>query len=199
METNIAILYFSGYGHTQKQAEAVAQGAQSTTDAKVDMLVIDKEGNLPDADWATLTKADAIIFGAPTYMGGPAWQFKKFADASFKAWRTQEWKEKVAAGFTNSSSLNGDKFSTLTYLYTLAMQHGMVWIGAGLKPASKKESTRNDVNWLGGFAGLLAQSPVDATPEEGPSPGDLETARIFGKRVADYAKRTSIKGSAITL
>ena len=190
METNIVILYFSSYGHTQKQAEAVEHGAQSTTDTKVEMLVIDKEGNLSDADWATLAEAHAIIFGTPTYMGGPAWQFKKFADTSFKPWRTQEWKDKVAAGFTNSSSLNGDKFGTLSYLHTLAMQHSMIWIGLGLKPASKKESTRDDVNWLGGFSGLLAQSPVDATPEEGPSPGDLETARIFGKRVADYAKRT---------
>lgn len=190
METNIVIIYFSGYGHTQKLAEAVEQGAQSTTDTKVEMLVIDKEGNLSEADWATLAKAHAIIFGTPTYMGGPAWQFKKFADTSFKPWHTQEWKDKVATGFTNSSSLNGDKFGTLSYLHTLAMQHSMIWIGLGLKPASKKESTRDDVNWLGGFSGLLAQSPVDATPEEGPSPGDLETARIFGKRVADYAKRT---------
>lgn len=190
METNIAIVYFSGYGHTKKQAEAVEQGAQSTPDTKVEMLAIDKEGNLSDTDWVTLAKADAIIFGSATYMGGPAWQFKKVADTSFKPWRTQEWKDKVAAGFTNSSSLNGDKFSTLSYLHTLAMQHGMIWIGAGLKPSSKKESTRDDVNWLGGFSGLLAQSPVDATPEEGPSPGDLETARIFGRRVADYARKT---------
>ena len=189
METNIAIVYFSGYGHTKKQAEAVEQGAQSTPDTKVEMLAIDKEGNLSDTDWVTLAKADAIIFGSATYMGGPAWQFKKVADTSFKPWRTQEWKDKVAAGFTNSSSLNGDKFSTLAYLHTLAMQHGMIWIGAGLKPSSKKESTRDDVNWLGGFSGLLAQSAVDATPEEGPSPGDLETARIFGKRVADYARK----------
>ena len=166
METNIAIVYFSGYGHTKKQAEAVEQGAQSTPDTKVEMLAIDEEGNLSDTDWAKLAKADAIIFGSPTYMGGPAWQFKKFADTSFKPWRTREWKDKVAAGFTT------------------------IWIGTGLKPSSKKESTRDDVNWLGGFSGLLAQSPVDATPEEGPSPGDLETARIFGKRVADYARKT---------
>jgi NAD(P)H dehydrogenase (quinone) len=190
METNVNIVYFTGYGHTKKQAEAVERGAKSIADTKVEMLAIDKEGNLSDADWATLARADAIIFGSPTYMGGPAWQFKKIADASFKVWRNQEWKDKIAAGFTNSSSPNGDKFSTLSYLHTLAMQHGMIWIGTGLKPASKKENTRNDVNWLGGFAGALAQSPADSTPEEGPPPGDLETARIFGKRVADYAKKT---------
>jgi NAD(P)H dehydrogenase (quinone) len=189
METNIAILYFSGYGHTKKQAEAVEQGAKSAVGTTVSSLAIDKEGNLSDADWATLAEADAIIFGSPTYMGGPAWQFKKFADTSFKAWSAQAWKDKVAAGFTNSASPSGDKFSTLSYLHTLAMQHGMVWIGLGLKPAGKKASTRDDVNWVGGFGGAMAQSPSDSTPEEGPSTGDLETARLFGERIASFTKR----------
>jgi NAD(P)H dehydrogenase (quinone) len=75
-------------------------------------------------------------------------------------------------------------------MQTLAMQHGMIWIGTGLMPANKKENTRNDVNWLAGFGGALAQSPSDASPDEGPLPGDLDTARIFGKRVAEYAKKT---------
>ncbi|MCW3096124.1 MAG: flavodoxin/nitric oxide synthase [Chthonomonadaceae bacterium] len=78
------------------------------------------------------------------------------------------------------------------------MQHGMIWIGTGLMPASKKKNTRNDVNWLGGFGGALAQSPADSTSEEGPLPGDLETARIFGKRVADYAKKTRSCGEMTT-
>lgn len=44
--------------------------------------------------------------------------------------------------------------------------------------------TRNDINWLAGSGGALAQSPSDASPEEGPLPGDLETARVFGARIA---------------
>jgi NAD(P)H dehydrogenase (quinone) len=145
------------------------------------LLAIDKEGNLPDAAWATMGGADAIIFGTPTYMGGPAWQFKKVADASSKIWFTMGWKDKIAAGFTNSASPNGDKFNTLTYLHTLAMQRGMIWIGTSLMAANMKASTRNDVNWLGGYGGALAQSPADSTPDEGPLPGDLETTRIFGR------------------
>jgi NAD(P)H dehydrogenase (quinone) len=186
--TQISIIYFSGYGHTKKQAEAVAAGAKSVAETTV--IAIDKEGNFPDSVWDTLEKSDAIIFGSPTYMGGPAWQFKKFADASSKPWHVQAWKDKVAAGFTNSASINGDKLYTLSYFNTLAMQHGMVWIGTGLQSANKKESKRNDVNWLAGYGGLLAQSPADASPDEGPLPGDLETAHIFGKRVAEYAKKT---------
>ena len=188
--TSIAIIYYSGYGHTKKQAEAVEQGVKSVAEVKVEMLAIDKDGNVPEFVWPVLEKADAIIFGSPTYMGGPAWQFKKFADASSKPWFSLAWKDKVAAGFTNSASINGDKFSTLSYFQTLAMQHAMIWIGTGLMPANKKESTRNDVNWLAGFSGALSQSPSDASAEEAPFPGDLETARIFGKRVAEYAKKT---------
>jgi NAD(P)H dehydrogenase (quinone) len=62
--------------------------------------------------------------------------------------------------------MNGDKFSTIQYFVTLAMQHGMVWVGTGMMPANSKAATRNDINYVGGFTGLLAQSPADATPDE---------------------------------
>ena len=180
----VAIVFHSGYGHTRKQAEAVRTGAASVPGVQAQLLQIDAEGNLPEAAWQTLNEADAIIFGTPTYMGSVSWQFKKFADASSKPWFTQAWKDKIAAGFTNSATINGDKLSTLTSLFTLGMQHGMIWVGTGMMPANTKAATRNDVNYLGSFSGLMAQSPSDASPEEGPLPGDLETARRFGARIA---------------
>ncbi|MBY0234794.1 MAG: flavodoxin family protein, partial [Burkholderiaceae bacterium] len=115
--SKIVVVFHSGYGHTKKIAEAVAQGAGAS------LAAIDAEGNLSEADWASLAAADGIIFGTPTYMGGPSWQFKKFADASSKVWFGQGWKDKMTAGFTNSASLNGDKFNTVQYLFTLAQQH----------------------------------------------------------------------------
>ena len=187
--TTTAIIYFSGYGHTAKQAEAVAIGAASVEGNTVQTIVIDKEGNITEQDWASLAAADAIIFGTPTYMGGAAWQFKKFADASSKPWFSQVWKDKIAAGFTNSATINGDKAATISYLMTFAMQHSMVWVGTGIMPSNAKAATRNDVNYLGGFSGLLAQSPSDSTPEEAPLSGDLETARLFGIRIAEWALR----------
>lgn len=186
---NIVIVFHSGYGHTRKQAEAVHAGAASVAGGQVESLAIDAEGNLPEGGWDKLAAADAIVFGAPTYMGGPSWQFKKFADASSKPWFGQAWKDKVAGGFTNSATINGDKYSTISYMFTLAMQQSMVWVGTGLMPANLKASTRNDVNWLGGFGGALAQSPADVGPDEGPLPGDLETARLFGIRIAQTALR----------
>jgi len=185
--TNISIVYFSGYGHTVKQAEAVHAGAESVQGAKVTSLRIDENGDLPDGGWDTLMSADAIVYGSPTYMGGPAWQFKKFADASSKQWFTQEWKNKVAGGFTNSSTINGDKGGTITYFVTLAMQHGQVWVGIGLMPANAKANSPADINWTGGSTGALAISPSDASPEEAPRAGDLETARLYGRRLAEMA------------
>jgi NAD(P)H dehydrogenase (quinone) len=186
--TNVVVIYHSGYGHTTKQAEAVHQGALSA-DAHSELIAIDAEGNINEAAWASLAAADAVIFGSPTYMGSVSWQFKKFADASSKPWFAQSWKDKIAAGFTNSASMNGDKLSTLHYMFTLAMQHSMVWVGTGTMPANSKAAQRNDVNYLGSFAGAMAQSPSDASPDEGPLPGDLATAQQFGKRVVETTAR----------
>ena len=178
--SKIAVVYHSGYGHTQRMAQAVAEGAGA------ELLIIDAEGNLPESSWAALAAADAIVMGSPTYMGSVSWQFKKFADASSKPWYTQAWKDKLFAGFTNSASLNGDKSSTLTYLFTLAMQHGGLWVSQGILPSNSKAAQRNDPNFLGSYSGAMAQSPSDAGAAE-MSAGDLETARSFGKRVAEVA------------
>ena len=183
--SKIVIVYHSGYGHTKKLAEAVLDGLQGAG-AHAKLLAV---GDLDDAGWAELDAADAIVFGAPTYMGGPSADFKKFADASSKAWFAQKWKDKIAAGFTNSATMNGDKFSTIQYFVTLAMQHSMIWTGTGLMPSNTKAATRNDLNFVGGFTGLLAQSPADASPEEAPPPGDLDTAKVFGARVAGVSAR----------
>ncbi len=182
--SKIAIVFHSGYGHTKRMAEAVADGA------KGELVAIDTEGNLTEAQWATLGAADAIIFGSPTYMGSVSWQFKKFADASSKPWFTQAWKDKIVAGFTNSASMNGDKLSTLHYMFTLSQQHGMIWVGTGLMPSNSKAAQRNDVNYVASFSGAMAQSPSDSSPDE-MLPGDLETARLFGARVAEVTGKFS--------
>lgn len=178
----VTVVYHSGYGHTKRMAEAVASGAGA------ELIAIDAEGNLPDGAWDKLAASDAIIMGSPTYMGMASWQFKKFADASSKVWFSQGWKDKLFAGFTNSATMNGDKHSTLHYMFTLAMQHSGIWVGTGMMPSNSKAAQRNDLNYVGSFAGAMAQSPSDAGPDE-VLPGDMETARQFGKRVAETAAR----------
>jgi NAD(P)H dehydrogenase (quinone) len=177
-----AVVYHSGYGHTKRVAEAVAEGAAAS------LIAIDAEGNIPENGWETLNAADAIIFGSPTYMGGPSWQFKKFADNSSKPWFEDKWKNKIFGGFTNSASINGDKLNTLQYFVLLAGQHGGLWVSLGIKPANVKASKRDDPNRMGSYIAPMAQSDADATPSE-MSEGDLETARLYGVRVAGIASR----------
>jgi multimeric flavodoxin WrbA len=178
----VAVVFHSGYGHTLRMAQAVADGAGA------ELVPIDAEGNVTEAGWDTLNAADAIIMGSPTYMGSVSWQFKKFADASSKPWFSQAWKDKVFAGFTNSATMNGDKLSTLHYLFTLAMQQGGIWVGTALMPSNSKAAQRNDINYVGSFSGAMAQSPSDSSPAEMPQ-GDLDTAKLFGKRVLEVASK----------
>ena len=186
---DIVVVYHSGYGHTQRMAQVVAAAAGAA------LLAIDAEGHLPESGWRQLAAADAIVFGAPTYMGGPSWQFKRFADASSKPWFAGTWRDKLFAGFTNSAAMQGDKLVTLDYFYHLAMQHGGLWLSLGLMPSNTKAAQRNDVNWIGCYSGAMAQSPADASVSEMP-PGDLETARQFGERVARAARRWAAGESA---
>ena len=103
----ISVVYHSGYVHTTNQANGIVSGIGSVENINANLIAIDQDGEITESDWKTLDASDAIIFGSPTYMGMGSWQFKKFADATSKRWFNQEWKNKIAAGFTNSASMNG--------------------------------------------------------------------------------------------
>lgn len=184
--TLVAVVYHSGYGHTAKQAEAVARGALSVADTNVALIKVEDS----EQYWDDLQKADAIIFGAPTYMGSASAPFKSFMDASSKVCATHGWKDKLAAGFTNSASQSGDKLGTLQQISIFAAQHGMLWIGLGLMPGNNSSSGKpDDLNRLGSYLGAMAQSNADQGPEFGPTASDLRTAELLGFRVATASKR----------
>ncbi len=182
MNSHISVVFHSGYGHTRKIAQAVAQGSGGT------LLAIDDKGELSPDGWAQLDASRAIVFGSPTYMANVSWQFKKFVDASSSVWARQGWKNKLAAGFTNSAGVSGDKLSTLYTLFTLSQQHGMLWVGTGMMPSNTKAAVRDDTNYLASFAGLMTATPADASPDE-MVPGDLRTSHLFGERIAEAARR----------
>jgi NAD(P)H dehydrogenase (quinone) len=185
--THVAIVYSSTYGHTSKQAEAVAEGAMESSEVSVWHLP--EDGSMPDGIWDDLAGADAIVFGGPTYMGGPPWQFKKFADATSEIWVNRNWQDKLAGGFTTSATVNGDKGECMSYFITLANQHGMLWVSLGQASPNAKEHGPKDMNWTGGNGGAMAIAPSDATPAEAPGVGDLASARAYGARIAVLAAR----------
>lgn len=181
----VAIAYHSGYGHTAVLAEAVHEGA-AEEGVTVRSLAVDV---LTEEDWAVLDAADAIIFGAPTYMGSASAAFHAFAEASSGRWSEQSWSEKFAAGFTNSGAMSGDKLCTLHYFTILAAQHGMHWISLGLLPGwNTSAGSEHDLNRLGIQLGAGAQSNNDQGIEA-VTKADVETARHLGRRVARTVAR----------
>lgn len=183
---HIAIIYHSGYGHTKKVAELVKEGT-NIDGVTSRIFTVEEAKNQLD----TLDDMDAIIFGAPTYMGSASAEMKAFMDATSSKWQDHKWRDKMAAGFTNSGSLSGDKLSTLIQISIFAAQHQMIWVSAGLPVAGTQEghgATAKQVNRLGSFLGLMTQSD-HADLENTPAPGDKESAVLFGKRVAQAVQQ----------
>ena len=183
----VAIVYHSGYGHTAAQARAVCEGVLAVAGVERRMVCAAAAAEDP----SLLDGADAMAFGCPTYMGSGSASFKAFMDATSGIWLDQGWKDRLAAGFTNSGGHSGDKLNTLVQLMIFAMQHGMVWIGLGL-PDGNNASTASDenLNRLGAYAGAMAQSNVDQGLD-GMLESDLLTARALGRRLAEAALRWS--------
>lgn len=184
--TRIAIVYHSGYGHTRRQAEAVGAGVREVDGAEALLLPVEAV----ERHWDDLKAAQAIIFGAPTYMGAASASFKTFAEATSRTVMAEGylWKDKLAAGFTNSGARSGDKLSTLIQFALFAAQHGMHWINLDLPPSnSSSTGSEADLNRLGFWLGAGAQSNTDEGPDTAPPESDLATARHLGKRVAKAA------------
>ena len=163
---NVAITYFSWHGKTRKLADeiAVALGQEGCAARLIDV------SDLSDTDWQAMEAAEAILFGAPTYMGGVAGEFKSFMDATRDIRQAQLWADKLAAGFTVVTPPDEDKLSSLMQLNLFAMQHGMVWVG--------QDQTGVAGTWPG-----LALSAADKT--------QLDAAHQFGSRIARVVRRWS--------
>lgn len=185
---SVAVVYYSAQGHTHAIAEAVAAGAKSVAGVTVELVRL-QDSDIQNGRWkndaqtAVLNAADAIIFGTPTYMGGYSAQMKAFIDGCGVIWFQQGWKDKIAAGFTHSQGLSGDKLNTLQGLWVNAMQHSMIWVSNGQMPEG---DTPDKVNRLSSFSGAMAQSGYGKVDTH---EADRETARRLGVRVGEAAVR----------
>ncbi len=183
----ITVVYFSATLTTHNLAAAVMSECTSVAGMEVSHHRIMGgsivNGRFRESDCLELIdESDGVIFGSPTYMGGPAAQFKAFADATSERWCTQRWAGKVAAGFTVGASVNGEQLATLQYFSILAAQHGMVWVGLDISGGFDEKGR----NALGCQLGLAC---CCGGPE--PSVSDIDTAEYLGARVAQTAWRMS--------
>jgi multimeric flavodoxin WrbA len=174
----ITIIYHSGFGHTQRVAEHIALGAKKII---TEVEVITSKQAI--AQLATLQTSDTLVFGSPTYFGNVSAEFKQFMEATGSIWARQQWKDKLAAGFTNSSSTNGDKLNTLVNLQLFASQHSMLWIPLGLLPRYDGAGRQlPEHNGMASYVGLMTMS--DNNHQQCNDPADLHTAELFGERIA---------------
>ncbi|MEJ6391465.1 flavodoxin family protein [Gymnodinialimonas ulvae] len=176
----ICVLYYSDTGHTRALAEAVVDGIGADGIGAARLVDVARIGA---EDWAALDAAPAIVFGAPTYMGSTAARFDLILEEAANRWDTGRWANKIAAGFTVAVHPSGDKMNALVRLAVFAAQMGMIWVGQSEIGAPVKPG-RAGINRDGSWLGLMATEPV--------SDGDLETARVFGARVAGASARWSV-------
>lgn len=179
---SIAVVYHSQSGNTALLAESVRDGALEAGGVQVELIPIGKN----PMDWNLLASADAIIFGCPTHMGSASADFKGFMDDSVGVWFQGQWRNKIAAGFTNSANLSGDKLNTLMQLTIFAAQHGMIWIG--LDVPSDPQGTYEGLNRVGSWLGSMGTSDRRRL-DGGLPPEDRRTAHYLGRRVANASKR----------
>jgi multimeric flavodoxin WrbA len=189
---SLSIAYHSGFGHTAVLAEAVADGARDGG-AHVTLIAVDK---ITEADWDLLDAADAIVFGSATYMGNVSAAFQTFAEQTGRRCFNGDWRDKVAAGFTNSGGKSGDKMHTLTSLAIFAAQHHMHWVNLGLGAGwNTSTASQDDLNRLSFFLGAGAQTNVDAEPD-GVHPSDVRTCHHLGRRVALVTRQLNLGRAA---
>ena len=174
----ICIAYFSGSGHTTQIAEALATDMRAVRLIDVD--------DISAADWAALDAAPTIVFGAPTYMGSTAAKFGLFLEVAAERWMELAWQDKLAAGFTVATHPSGDKLAALQRLSVFAAQMGMIWVGQtaiGAPVFPERAGLNTDGSWLGLMARDSGRNDGKVIAQ------DLETARIFGRRIRAATER----------
>lgn len=175
----ISIVYHSGQGHTKQIAEILAENLQSDL-SRVHLIKVEDAKEQFDL----LNQSDTIVFGCPTYFGNVSAGFKQFMELTGGFWYNQVWKDKLAAGFTVSSTRSGDKLNTLISLSLFAAQHSMLWISQGIMPRFCNNEQTEGQNRLGSYLGLMVQSD-NGKELQPPNPGDILTTELFAKRILD--------------
>lgn len=178
--SKLAIVYHSAHGHTEFIARQVHAGTSEVDGIEARLVKAEDIARAPEE----LVGYDGFIFGSPTYLGGVSGQFKSFMDATGRLWKTHALKGRLASGFTVSALPSGDKQSTLLSMFVFAMQHGMFWVGNAILPEQHRGVPYDEAaNRLGSWSGLMAQAGHSATANSF-APGDIKTARMFGRNIA---------------
>lgn len=196
--SRILVLYYSMYGHVERMAEAVADGARGVDGTEVVLKrvpeimpreVAEKAGakldqSAPVAEVADLADYDAIVFGTPTRFGNMAAQMRNFLDQAGGLWQRGALIGKVGSVFTSTASQHGGQETTITSFHTTLLHLGMVIVGV---PYSCAGLTRMDE--VSGGTPYGASTLASADGSRLPSENELEIARFQGRHVAELTRK----------
>lgn len=198
----VLIAHYSLLGHTNRLAEAVMQGVKDVEGSEVKLKrvpeILSEEEiksrgagefsksfkNIPICSPDDLVMADAIILGAPTYLGNMCAQMQHFLNSLGKLWRDGALVGKVGSAFTSSGSQHGGQEAALLSVHTTMLHLGMIVVGL---PYTFQGQLRIDE--------ITGGTPYGATTIAGqkgeriPSENELAAAKFQGKHVASIAAK----------
>ena len=198
----ILVVYYSTYGHLQKMAQAIVEGAQQIAGAEVVLRRVPQtlsedilaqmgaveaqkaQTNIPICTVDELAGADAIIFGTPTRFGNMCGQMRQFLDATGQLWFDGALVGKVGSVFVSTATQHGGQESTILSFHTTLLHHGMVVVGL---PYAFAGQMRTDE--ITGGSPYGASTIAGTSGDRMPSENELEAARFQGKHVAEIAAK----------
>jgi NAD(P)H dehydrogenase (quinone) len=193
----VLVLYYSMYGHVERMAEAVAEGARGAgAEVAVKRVaelvppeVLEKSGAkieqaAPLASPQELDGYDAIIVGCPTRYGRMAAQMAQFWDQTGGLWARNALVGKVGSAFTSTASQHGGQETTLMAIHTMLLHQGMVLVGLPYTAAGQMR-----LDEITGGSPYGATTIAGGKGERQPSANELELARFQGGHVAGIARK----------
>ncbi len=198
--TRVLVLYYSMYGHVERMAEAIAEGARAVEGVEVRIKRVPElmpesvareagarlDQAAPVAEPAELADFDAVIFGTPTRFGNMAAQMRNFLDQTGSLWARGAMIGKVGSVFASTASQHGGQETTLTSFHTTLFHLGMIVVGV---PYSAKDLVNMDEITGGTPYGATTLAGADGGRQ--PSENELAIARFQGRHVAEVARRQS--------
>ncbi|MBI4664428.1 MAG: NAD(P)H-dependent oxidoreductase [Verrucomicrobia bacterium] len=176
----ILVAYYSLTGNTEQMANGVAEGAKRLTDAVVRVKKAD-DVSKQDLEWA-----DAIVLGSPTYYGNIPGKFKAVLDDW--SWKLNvNFTDKVGGAFATGGGQVGGKEHVVISLLIFMLNNRMVVAG----PLYQNDAT-------GSIWGELGAAAMTGPLDPGVGPGELDSARRLGERVARLAAKLRSQSAAIS-
>ena len=194
----ILVLYYSTYGHVERMAQAVAEGAREVAGAEVQLKRVPElmppevarqagaklDQAAPIAEPKELADYDAILFGTPTRYGNMAAQMRNFLDQTGSLWLSGALVGKVGSVFTSTATQHGGQESTLLTFHPTLLHLGMVVVGL---PYSAQEQM--GLEEIKGGSPYGASTIAGGKGERMPSEVELKMARFQGRHVTQIATR----------